>query len=348
MLWGVCVGDTYYKVYGRYFSLHQINLVQDAGGNAFRLMLDKHPWDVNDTGNIYGISYRDYVKRIIEECHNAGIKVMVDLARWFGVTGTGEGKIPILRSDAKRRAWVDWGSDVINHVNPDSILFMDEPCSEGQMIEAGLTTEEYRGYVIEAIEQWRNTNPNIAIAVMGVPFKYLSMFHDEPLPYNKIVYLLNYPYYSGSYGGENDWRYRYWNAVTQDDLDLAKVFLHRRLDNKFGGLKGRNLICCTVGVGREAPYPNNWTHCMKATYEYCKANNVILYQYAFSKHYWNILSDDWMSFNEIGRFWAENTPTDGNGNGNGNGDDFDQIISLLLKSIAFASVAMLLLDKKKR
>jgi len=260
-------------------------------------MLDKGGWVNNDTSNVLGIYYKDYIKQLCEWC-SPQIKVLLDLAMDGADFGSAR-KIQMMRTPSLRSAWIEFGRDVISHCHPDAILILDEPCVQSDIDEGFITEEQYRLFVNESIEAYRSVDPDITVFVFGIPFKYLSVFHDNPLPYENVVYVLNFPYYSGPGTG---WRDYYYNGQLGEGL----TDLYENLDWKFGVMKGRDSFCLTAGV-REYQ-PNNWDALMLDVYEYCKTNDIYFFQFAFSKWKWSMLMEDHTQFNDVGQLWAENVP----------------------------------------
>jgi hypothetical protein len=293
--WGICVVDTAFQPWGSYFTDTQINLMKSAGATGIRIMLDRNPWINNDTSNILGVQYRDYIKELREWC-SPQIKVMLDLAM-DGSDFNSTKKIQMMINPSLRLDWIKFGCDAVSHCHPDAICILDEPCNEADVDTGSITEEQYRLFVEESIEAYRSIDPEITVFVFGVPFKYLFMFHDDPLPYENVVYALNFPYYAGPDSDAADLYYR-------GLLEEGRAALYRNLDWKFGIMKGRDSLCLTAGV-REYK-PDNWDALMRDVYEYCKANGIHFLQFAFSKWKWSLLNTDYGSFNEIGRLWADN------------------------------------------
>jgi len=332
--WGICVWDTcdgqlYSSKYsfGEYFSQYQINMIREAGGNAIRLGLDKSAWDTGDTMNVYGKPYKEYIKQIVDECHQTGLYVMADLAFAGEAADNGLDKIKIIRNQhptITRQDWIDWGVEVTTYLNPDAILITDEPCNEPQMVATGFTEDEYYAFAVDCVKAWRAVDPDILIATFGVPFKYVFMYYDPsygtiegvrclgPLkdpdtgqPFENIVYILNYPY------GGDSWGYTAEETDTEAELVACRDAMYGTFDWKLKPLKGSNQICFTSGAFKYVmDPPKNWQRFIYDVYEYCKQNNIWQLQYGMvhSIYWWAMLAEGWKSWNTIGQFWVENVP----------------------------------------
>ncbi|MFX1362974.1 MAG: hypothetical protein ACFE7A_05940 [Promethearchaeota archaeon] len=311
--WGVCIGDTFWPPCGSYFTDTQIDMIRNANGTCIRLLIEYKAWDENLTDNILGISYRDYLKQLVEWCH-PDIKVFTELTNDANYENwNAETKVEIIRDDAKRQKWIAWGVEVVEYCNPDGIGLMDEPCGAGSMDSLNFTPEEYRTtFVVPFIEALRTVDSDVKIFVQGNPWHYFDMFFPEGeehggitgaglLPYDNVVYLMSYPYYSGNDVG---WESLYYGG----DLAAARNALHRMLDGKVGGIVSQGgEIHLTASVYR-ADLPN-WTAFLKDTYDWMKDNNIGFTQYGLTKGTnWRLVESNYVEWNNIGQFWAENVP----------------------------------------
>lgn len=347
-LWGITVADTCWgdlrytpSGYGSFFSKHQIDLVANAGANHIRLQINKEPWDSGDTTNIYGIPYRDYIKQLVQEMHDVGIYVRMELAQYgCSVSNpdhvcSANAKIQMVRDThpvVSSQDWIDWGTEVLQYIPEiDMITNIDEPSSKTAQLEenAPYFSDDWREFCIRCIEAWRAVRPNVAICVMGAPFYYLDQFflgggtledggiyinRKGPLPYENIYYGFHRPYYTG-------WGSTFSNYYYAGDLTTGRSALRNNLDVKMKPLidLGEEVIL-TASVAysirsRDDPFPPvNWQACMKDTYDWCLDRGVHQEQYGATTNWWNVFqserteilgAEEYMDWNSVGQYWVD-------------------------------------------
>jgi len=292
---GVWVSDTAWNTYGSYFEEPQIDMTKDAGGKLLCLAINKPAWDDNDSSNVLGIPFRDYLAQLVDWFEP--MKTVFSLHRDSSMAAqigrpAGEWlayeKNTVVTTEPWRQAWIDWGSAIVTYCQPWGMLVMDEPTRS--LAGYPVTEEEYADFASDCADAWQAINPNLAIITYGGGHpdspRDLTYFMSNPMTQNNVYYTMTC-YYDYSEGSE----YRAGNRDTTG--------LYNWLDNKYGPLKSQMI----PSVGLEAT-GTLWREFMEDVYDYNRANTAGIMQWACAKRTnWNLIGQDHMSWSEIGQFW---------------------------------------------
>lgn len=301
--WGAWASDTAWETYGSYFSEIQIQLLKDAGANVLFVALDKKAWDDNVWVDNVQKSYRDYIKQLVDwsEPERTVLSLHIDhtYAEWHSAE-----KNSIVKTPALRRAWIEWGKEVIIHCDPWGILIMDEPGRDLQ--DYPLSQAEYSEFADECINEFRTVDPEIVCITYGgggPGNRDLSYFFDHPLAQDGIFYTM-----VAYYCLEGDFAYDWTWAYEQGDAERARTLLYTYLDEALGPLRSEVILSVGTAGPEDNPsnLPPNWKIAMKDFYDYAEQRNLAgIVQWACTKRLqWNLLASNFMSLSEIGEFWA--------------------------------------------
>jgi hypothetical protein len=312
--WGAGVSDTAWASWGSFFGKTQIDILKQFGSTAVRILLDKKAWDTNDTGNVLGLPYPDYIKRLVAWC-KPELKVLLDLtkdsATWIDDFGWAAKK-EIITTSALRTAWINWGKAVISYCNPDAIGIMNEPGGQGQT-----TTFDYYydNFVTPSINAYCSVNPNIIVFVMGMPFWDLSGFVTRPIADSKVIYQYHFYYnYPIDPSGTSQLYYNMSQAYGESRLAYAKSYLTQYLNWKFSGLPKTRINMAELGVmmtkGQTVPSKLNWDAFLIDSYDYAKQYLAGSFQWGFTKAKELMLdpSTSYTTLTPYGQLWAQECP----------------------------------------
>ena len=313
--WGAGVADTMWgPPWGGFFCRTQIDILKQSGATAVRIMLDKRPWDTNDTSNILGLKYRDYVKQLVAWC-KPELKVQLDLSKdssqWTDDYGWAQKKA-IIETPALRTAWINWGKAVISHCNPDAIGLMGEPGGDGQTTTFNYY---YDNFVIPSLNAYRAVDPNIIVFVMPMPFHDLSGFVTRPINDDKAIYEYHF-YYNPKITSASQVQLDMLDAYAKGDLVAAKGYLFDYFDWKFSGLPKDRINIGELGVlGMTGDDPSsiltNWRAFMQDCYDYVEQQQLQgLFQFGITKKYYCMLGPgtNYTELTPYGELWAQNCP----------------------------------------
>lgn len=313
--WGVFGTDWGWAPYGSFVSSYHINMLSNCNSNCLHMAISRETaWLLNDSNNALGIPFHDYVKQIVDWCHQADPYIYVIIMMQDEVW-TPTMKANMMRNvGGARQVWIDWGIDMIQKCKPDALQIIDEPLGPNQMVEEGFTQAEYRAFCIDCINQFRAVDPNLGIWVYPMPYTYFTEpggFSDNPLEndgYSNIVYITNV---GGYYAARSrDWENAYASATTEQELDNARQLYYDFLDWRWGNLLGSKQICLIAGVAShlgESALPN-YEHYLIDSMDYCIENNMYYNLYGFNKQMYTALNADHTDWNFVGQVFVDNHP----------------------------------------
>jgi len=325
--WGAVVSDTAWGNigttssyrYGSFFSDTQINLLQQNGATAFRIMLDKEPWDQNDNKNIYALTYKDYIRQIVVDCQNRGIKVILDLTRDSSMGDdfdTNSAKSQVIETSFLRAAWINWGKEVVSYCNPDGIGIMNEPRGD-------VTFDYYYdNFLIPSITAYRTVDPNIDIFVMSMPFYAVENFAGRPINDDKVFYQYHL-YYRYPMSDASSSIINACDAYGEGRLLEAKNYLYQYLDAKFFTIPKNKIILGEIGPyeysdaiwvdGLPDPVNTpNWDTFLRDICTYVKDSGLKgSFQYAIAKYRYIMLDPrtGYTTFTPYGTVWSQSSTT---------------------------------------
>jgi cell division septation protein DedD len=204
-------------------------LVADSGLTSWREAMYQ---DSNPVG---------YYTTIRDACTVAGLNFTVQSLS--PSNGTAEGTLAeyniIFDVGSAQDDWIsNWGN-IITALQPDAISVMNEPSLNGTY-DVEPTSEEfqvYRNLIENCVNAWRAIDPNLIIVVENFPFNQyfdqtLYGFGATPVNHTGIVYSRHFYY---SYDNTEPPAYQpewqaYWDAITQGDLDAAKILLQAAIE----------------------------------------------------------------------------------------------------------------------
>jgi hypothetical protein len=312
--WGDIGTSSSYR-YGSFFSDVQINLMVQNGATAFRIMLDKKPWDLNDDKNIYGLPYKDYIKQLVDDIHNRGIKVILDLTRDSSMGedfDTSDAKTQVIQTLSLRRAWIDWGKEVVSHCKPDAIGIMNEPRGDATF------DYYYDNFLVPSIDAYRSVDPNIKIIVMSMPFYMVEHFVNRPINDDNVLYQYHL-YYRYPMTDAMSPFINACDAYGEGRLLEAKNYLYQYLDMKLSNIPKNRTILGEIGPyefsdaiwDNGLPDPENtpnWDAFLRDMYNYTKDSGLKgAFQYAIAGYRYIMLDPqtDFTTFTPYGTVWVE-------------------------------------------
>ena len=326
MLWGAVVSNTAWGSidssssyrYGSYFSKTQINLMHQNGATALRIMLDKAPWDANDVKNIYSVPYKDYIKQLVTESHNAGIKVILDLTRDSSMGedfDTGTAKAQVITTPSLRTAWINWGEEVVSYCKPDAIGIMNEPRGDVSF------DYYYNSFLTPSINAYRSVDSDVNIVVMSMPFYSVENFAKKPIDDAKVLYEFHIYYYCPM-SNSGEYYKMACEAYGTGKLSEAKNCLFKYFDAKFSGIPTNRIIFGEFGPYEftDATWVNglpdetrtpNWDAFLQDVYNYAQdreLNGAFQYSIGFSQYLMLDPRTDYTTFTPYGAVWAHHQP----------------------------------------
>ena len=335
--WGVVAGSTAWGDdtpggeygWGNVIGKPQIDTVANAGATSIRIMLDKYAWDTNNTQNTMHKPYKDYVRTLVQICHNAHMKALLDLCRDSGTSWGDDfdiyGKDEVITNAVKRADWMSWGDEVIAYCEPDAIGIMNEPRGGGTTFDY-----YYANFVLPSITAYQATAVGVGISdfkifVMGYPFYDPHLFTGAYTITDKNVIIDYHCYFnpsscfSPSISGGSPLFDSMCAAFYNGDVTEGTKMLQEYLDGQLVGLDLSRVNLAEVGVFRtKGHYWSNdpsteylgWQGFMKALYDYVKNNGLQgLHQYQLAGSIYTMLDgSDYTIFTPYGKVWVDNVP----------------------------------------
>lgn len=309
---GVWTSDPFWTPYGKYFQQPQVDLITNSGGNLIILAVNVKAWSDNSIAPALNKPFREYLADVVAMIHDADAKAVICLHAWgleyddpyvcehginLGKWWSNE-KAHVIKEH--RQEWINFGKEMVSNCKPWGMLVMDEPPRHNT-----ITQQEYWDFAYECIEAWRDIDPSLVVFTYGGGgpngMLDISYFFTNPLPQAGIYYIMTFYYESAYYYGSN-----YDDLYAAGDLANARQVLFDLMDTKLGSLKSQ----CIINVGVRSTTYANWQAFMSDVYEYNELYTLGYMQWACTKGTdWNMLTQDYTNWNEIGQFWATDGPT---------------------------------------
>ena len=305
---------------GSMFGYEQIDKLSTYS-NHVRIMLNKTDWDNNTTINALNVPYPEYIRLITQYLKQKGLQVQLDLTRM--ITPNDFDYLDKWAVIQNPQDWIDWGKQVVQTTQLDSINLMNEPKTPSwSNIEASQLEAQFYmdNFVKPSIAAYRAIKPNLRIIVSSAPFfrpSWIKPIIDE---YSNVYVSLHTYYISGDATLYNR---GYNEATTPEQLDVAKQELFNYLDGRIQGTfwedpKGLPLDRAyfdEYGVYRvpqwvnNAPVSPNWQQFMKDCVEWAVTRNVATIDlYSLGQVHYKILYDEnYTVFTPYGEEWKANT-----------------------------------------
>ena len=305
-MWGAVVSDTAWGADypGCYFGENQVKILATSGATAVRIMLDKNSWSGD----------KDYIKQLVDWCHNEGLDVLLDLTRDSSMNPfEAPEKQQVIESSSMRTAWIDWGKEVIAYCNPDAIGLMNEPYYPD-------FAYYFDNFVVPSIGAYRAVDPNVIIFVMGLSPTDIGGFAaggygDSLLADDKVIFEWHiYFTYPMSLSDTSQIWYNTCTSYGEGNLADAKNYLQQYLAWKFSGFPLTKINVAELGCAsmtEDVPSQPHWDVFMQDFYDYVAENELNgLFQYAVSTKYYRMFdyTTDYTTLTPYGELWCQNCP----------------------------------------
>ncbi len=276
-----------------------VNLAAASGANCWREAMA-----VNSPVTSYQLNLKSYLDA-------AGVKLVIQtLASSAGAMSVQDELNIINNVGTAQSDWINsWGSKIAK-LQPYGIMIMNEPSNGGTYKTASSSAfAAYRQFCINAINAWRQIDPDLVIIVNNYPFNDVFDstsygFAANPLPFSNILYGRHIYYvYDNSYPPSYlpDQR-AYWTG----NLVQGKQLLADLLERESSALiaKGQKVIWDEWGANVNAPnakaYVQDFISICRSKGIGCLYYDLVPSTYSPS----GILNADYKTLNSVGQAWA--------------------------------------------